>query len=253
MQEKKLTLAFIQLAATPDRSENMRNIRRWVERAPEAALLIFPEYACCLGSTAEVRAAVRPLEELDEEFGSMACRYGRALCFGGVPAQVGAHVYNSLLVYDSQGYRVGRYDKSHLFPSPQAPLDEADVFQRGDREAVTLDWHGWRLGFSICFDLRFPELFRSMERPDILLCPAAFTLPSGRAHWHVLLRARAIENQCYVVAPDQCAPDRYGHSLVVDPWGEVLLDAGEAEGAHAVTLHRQRIQAVRKVMPALSI
>ena len=222
-----LTLALVQMAATADRAENMRRIQGHVSAAPEAALLIFPEYACCLGSTADVRAAVRPLDVLD-----------------------GAHCYNSLLAYDETGCRMGRYDKIHLFPSPQAPLDEGTLFRRGEKVA-TLQLHGWKIGLSICFDLRFPELYRAMVQPDVLLCPSAFTLKTGQAHWHTLAAARAIENQCYMIAPNQCAADRYAHSLAVDPWGVVLLDAGEKEGVFAVTLRRQRLQAVRKLMPAL--
>ncbi len=245
-----LTLALVQMAATADRAENMRRIQGHVSAAPEAALLIFPEYACCLGSTADVRAAVRPLDVLDAELGGMARAAGRSLCFGGVPVLDGAHCYNSLLAYDETGCRMGRYDKIHLFPSPQAPLDEGTLFRRGEKVA-TLQLHGWKIGLSICFDLRFPELYRAMVQPDVLLCPSAFTLKTGQAHWHTLAAARAIENQCYMIAPNQCAADRYAHSLAVDPWGVVLLDAGEKEGVFAVTLRRQRLQAVRKLMPAL--
>lgn len=115
------------------------------------------------------------------------------------------------------------------------------------------------MGFfcAICSDLRFPELHRSLGSFELLLCPAAFTRLSGEAHWHVLLRARAIENQCYVVAPAQCGTNaevrqpKYGHSLVVDPWGTVMLDAGpDAVGLHRVTLHKERLEQVRSTIPA---
>lgn len=243
-------MACVQMASSASRGENLQRIQTFIQEAPKADLLVFPEYACCLGSTAEVLSAIRHIDVIDEELGGMARNASRTVCFGGVGISDGEDSYNSLLVYDASGQRIARYDKIHLFPSPQAPLDEGAIFRRGEH-VVTLQLHDWKIGLSICFDLRFPELYREMAEPDVLICPSAFTFSTGLAHWHTLAMARAIENTAYFVAADQCAEGRFAHSIAVDPWGKILHDAQTEECVFTVTMKKQRIAAVRKLMPSL--
>ena len=167
---------------------------------------------------------------------------------------------NSCLVWSPTGQRVARYDKIHLFAfdNGQERYDEGRVLQAG-AEPVAVDVEGWRVGLSICYDLRFPELYRALMQPpcDLIVVPSAFTHTTGAAHWELLLRARAVENQCYVLAPAQGGRHEngrrtWGHSLLADPWGEVLACQPEGEAVVAGTLDRDRLAAVRLQLPALA-
>jgi nitrilase len=166
---------------------------------------------------------------------------------------------NANLVFSPQGAPAARYDKMHLFAydNGRERYDEARTLRAG-RTPVAFDADGWRVGLSVCYDLRFPELYRALVRPpcDLLSVPSAFTYTTGAAHWEVLLRARAIENQCYVVAAAQGGKHEngrrtFGHSLVVDPWGEVVACRDEGEGVVMAELSRERIASVRSQLPAL--
>ena len=167
---------------------------------------------------------------------------------------------NSLLVWNPQGERVARYDKIHLFAfdNGRERYDEGRVLAPGS-EPVALDVEGWRVGLSICYDLRFPELYRALMQPacDLIVVPSAFTHTTGQAHWDLLLRARAVENQCYVLAPAQGGLHEngrrtWGHSLLCDPWGELLAVQPEGEAVVAGTLDAARLAAVRQQLPALA-
>jgi nitrilase len=167
---------------------------------------------------------------------------------------------NANLVYSPRGELAARYDKMHLFAfdNGRERYDEGRTLQAG-RTPVAFDADGWRVGLSVCYDLRFPELYRALGKPpcDLLSVPSAFTVPTGLAHWEVLLRARAIENQCYVVAAAQGGTHEngrrtFGHSLIVDPWGEIVAcRRDDGEGIVAAELSRQRIADVRRQLPAL--
>jgi nitrilase len=167
---------------------------------------------------------------------------------------------NANLVFSPRGERAARDDKKHLFAYEKGRerYDEGRTLQAG-RTPVAFDADGWRVGLSVCYDLRFPELYRALARPpcDLLSVPSAFTYTTGSAHWEVLLRARAIENQCYVIAAAQGGTHEngrrtFGHSLVVDPWGElVACRRDEGEGIVVAELARERIADVRRQLPAL--
>ena len=169
-------------------------------------------------------------------------------------------VMNANLVFSPRGELAARYDKMHLFAfdNGRERYDEARTLQAG-RTPVAFDADGWRVGLSVCYDLRFPELYRKLARPpcDLLSVPSAFTYTTGLAHWEVLLRARAIENQCYVVAAAQGGTHEngrrtFGHSLIVDPWGEVVAcRRDDGEGVVVAELRRERIADVRRQLPAL--
>jgi deaminated glutathione amidase len=171
------------------------------------------------------------------------------------------HARNACCVFAPDGTRAARYDKIHLFrfDNGRESYDEARVLEAG-AAPVSLQAGPLRVGLSICYDLRFPELYRALCTPtacDVLSVPAAFTYTTGRAHWELLLRARAVENQCYVLAAAQGGVHEngrrtWGHSMIVDPWGEVLAVRPEGEGVVVAALDLQRIAAVRRQLPALS-
>jgi predicted amidohydrolase len=183
------------------------------------------------------------------------------LLAGSILERRRGRIYNTSLVFDRSGALRARYRKIHLF---EARLDdgrvirERSVYEAGSRP-VMLMLEGWRCGLSICYDLRFPELYRlyADRGAHLLFAPANFTQRTGRDHWDVLVRARAIENQCFVVAPGQCGANpatgvaSYGHSLVVGPWGEVLARAGDRETCLAVTLDPDRLRETRRRIPVL--
>jgi deaminated glutathione amidase len=168
-------------------------------------------------------------------------------------------VRNSCCVYAPDGRRAARYDKIHLFAydNGHERYDEGRVLEAGDTP-VAFTAESLRIGLSVCYDVRFPELYRALCKPpcDLLCVPSSFTYTTGLAHWELLLRTRAVENQCYVIAPAQGGMHEngrrtFGHSLIVDPWGEVLASRDEGAGVVMAELDRERITAVRTQLPAL--
>ncbi|HET6827965.1 MAG TPA: carbon-nitrogen hydrolase family protein [Ramlibacter sp.] len=232
-----------------------------------AELAVLPEYFCLMGHQDSDKLAAR------EAFGSgqvqdWLARTAKALGLwvagGTLPLVAGddAHVRNTSLVFSPEGRCVARYDKIHLFKfdNGRERYDESRVIECGDApQAFTLparDGRSWRVGLSVCYDLRFPELYRQL-RADVLLVPSAFTFTTGQAHWELLLRARAVENLAYVVAPAQGGAHEngrrtWGHSMVVDPWGTVLAMREEPGAAVvAAQLEGERLDRVRRQLPAL--
>jgi nitrilase len=257
---KTLDLALIQRESAADRSVNVATIERLLDDCTGCDLAVLPENALCQGREETVRDAARTLDELNRELGRIAARHGMYVLFGGVPVAHGNGVRNAALGYDPTGALVARYDKMHLFqldPDRPGGVDETRVYSHGTKPVVW-ELHGWRICLSICYDIRFPELFRSCAPVDLILCPMAFTARTGHAHAELLLRSRAVENQCYVGSASLCGQNEetrmelFGHSMVVDPWGEVLADGGaHAQGVVRVRLFRERIQEVRAILPAL--
>jgi len=258
---ERLRVVLVQMASSQDWGENLRSVRRTLAGLDAPCdLVVFPENVLCLGSSATVRAAARPAATVVEELGELARQARAVTVFGGVPVRDAERVTNAALVFAPDGRLLARYDKVHLFqldPGSDAAIDETRTYTHGSGP-VGFDWQGWRIGLSICYDVRFPELFRAYAPCDLVLCTAAFTRSTGMAHWHVLLRARAIENQCYVAGVGQCGTNPetgvplFGHSLAIDPWGEVLAEAGpEREEVLHVELHKGRIDGVRRRLPAL--
>jgi nitrilase len=257
-------IAAVQTVSGPDVAENLRVAGALVAEAAAAGarLVALPEYFPLITADETVKVAIREREgqgPLQDFLREAAVRHGIWLVGGTIPlvAEAGDKVRNSTLVYDDRGRQVARYDKIHLFGFRRGEerYDEAATIEAG-REVVTFDAPFGRVGLSVCYDLRFPELFRAMGEVDLILMPAAFTFTTGRAHWEVLLRARAIENQCYLMAPAQGGRHpsgrvTWGHSLIVDPWGEVLACRDEGPGVVWADLDRSRIAAVRESLPAL--
>ena len=261
-------VGLTQWAAGGDVAENVATAVSLIDEAAGELpdLVLLPENALCLGTNAQMRAAALHLESDEITALREAARRARsAVILGGLKRldDTGA-VFNSALVIDRDGAIAGHYDKIHLFNATVGgrTFDAASVERAGDCP-VLADIAGARVGLSICYDVRFPELYRGLARAgaEILLVPAAFVRATGEAHWEVLLRARAIENAAFVVAsatvqaPDATGGDvfpTYGHALAVDPWGRVLADLGEERRAwQVVELDLSEVERIRTALPAL--
>ena len=263
-----MKVAAIQTVSGVSLQPNLDSARALLEQAAQAGaeLAVLPENFCFMGRRESDKLALR------EDFGAGAVQaflaqtardLGLWIAGGTLPlvASDEAHVRNTLLVFSKTGECVARYDKIHLFKfdDGQERYDESRVIESGREPAVfelpAADGHRWRIGLSVCYDLRFPELYRALAA-DVLLVPSAFTYVTGRAHWELLLRARAIENLAYVIAPAQGGVHEngrrtWGHTMVVDPWGGVLSERAEGPGIVMAQLDAVRQAQVRRELPAL--
>ena len=262
-----MKIAALQMVSTPDVARNLGVAAELIDEAARggAQLVALPEYFCLLGRRDTDKLAVAeddgagPIQQM---LAASARRAGVWVVGGTLPMRTAdpQRVRNSCCVYSPDGSRVARYDKIHLFAydNGREHYDEGRVLEAGDA-TVAFDAAGMRIGLSVCYDVRFPELYRALGRPpcDLLCVPSSFTYTTGQAHWELLLRARAVENQCYVVAPAQGGVHEngrrtWGHSMVVDPWGEVLAVRVQGAGVVMAELDAARITAVRTQLPALS-
>jgi nitrilase len=263
-----MKVAAIQTVSGVSVDGNLRAARALLEDAARAGaeLAVLPEYFCLMGRRDGDKLGVR------ERFGDgpiqsflrdTARELGLAIVGGTLPLEAGddAHVRNTSLAFSPGGELLARYDKIHLFrfDNGRERYDESRVIESGGEpasfELASRDGATWRIGMSVCYDLRFPELYRSLHA-DVLLVPSAFTYVTGQAHWETLLRARAVENLAYVVAPAQGGTHEngrrtWGHTMVVDPWGVVLGVRDEGAGVVVADLDRARLADVRQQLPAL--
>ncbi|MDL1866144.1 carbon-nitrogen hydrolase family protein [Betaproteobacteria bacterium PRO4] len=260
----KVRVAAVQMASGPSVSANLEEAFRLIEEAvvKQAKLVVLPEYFCIMGMKDTDKLAVRenPGEgEVQNFLSETARRFGIWLVGGSVPlvSPVSNKVYNSCLVYDEHGRQAARYDKIHLFGLSLGNENFAEerTIDAGNR-VVALDSPFGRMGLSICYDLRFPELYRMMGKVDIILAPSAFTAITGKAHWETLIRARAIENQAYLVAPAQGGfhvngRETNGDSMIVDPWGVVIDRLPRGSGVVVADIDRVYQSSVRASLPAL--
>jgi nitrilase len=260
----KFRVAAVQTVSTPEPAQNMLSVETLVRNTAQsgAQLVVLPEYWAILGhrDTDKVALAEVPGQGPLQDFMAALAREHQIWLLGGtIPLQSGVDgkVINSLLAYAPDGLLAARYDKIHLFgfTRGEESFDESRTIVPG-AEVGVLQTPFARIGLSICYDLRFPELYRAMGQCDLIVVPSAFTYTTGRAHWEVLLRARAIENQCYVLAAAQGGKHvngrrTWGHSLLVDPWGEVKGCQAEGEGIVAGDIERELIDGVRGSLPAL--
>ncbi len=245
-----LKAAVVQLRSSADPEDNFGRILEFLKKTSKAGarLVVLPENCLCHGPLEKIRRQARTLKRWHSEFISRLEPYKFANCaivWGGLPERAGSRIYDTAVVSDENGEILGFYRKKHLFSyfngCDNMSLCESDVYSPGSK-GLCLKYSGWRIGISICFDLRFPSLYLNYGRPEIAVCCAAFTEKTGKAHWETLIRARAIENQCYFLAANQHVPamldcpPTYGHSIVVDPWGAVLecKEAGEGILIHAL-------------------
>ncbi|WP_326535584.1 carbon-nitrogen hydrolase family protein [Pseudorhodoferax sp.] len=265
-----MKVAALQMVSGMRLDDNLAAARGLLEEAAAAGaeLAVLPEYFCLLGARDTDKLAIQepfgagPIQD----FLARAARELDLWIVGGtlpITAQ-GKRVRNTCLVFDPQGACVARYDKIHLFrfDNGSERYDEARVLERGNQPVLfTLtarDGRAWRVGLSVCYDLRFPELYRqyAAQGADLLLVPSAFTHTTGQAHWATLLRARAIENLAYVLAPAQGGLHEngrrtWGHSMLVDPWGGVLAEQAEGPACVLGGLDAAHLAQARRQLPAL--
>lgn len=260
----KVRVAAVQMASGPTVTANLEEAFRLIEEAAAkgAQLVVLPEYFCIMGMKDTDKLAVReqPGEgEIQNFLSETAKRFGIWLAGGSVPlvSPVSSKVYNSCLVYDGQGQQVARYDKIHLFGLSLGSENFAEerTIDAGNK-IVAIDSPFGRMGLSICYDLRFPELYRMMGKVDIILAPSAFTAITGKAHWETLIRARAIENQAYLIAPAQGGfhvngRETNGDSMIVDPWGVIIDRLPRGAGVVVAEIDRAYQSSVRASLPAL--
>ncbi|MGA4688706.1 carbon-nitrogen hydrolase family protein [Rhodococcus sp. AB351] len=265
---RHLAVGLTQWHATADPEANLSTALQLIEEAAGsgAAIVVLPENGLMLGTNTAMREAAFDLDAVPvKELCAAARQHSVVVVLGGMKNRTNDGIYNSALVVDRDGTIVGRYDKLHLF---DANIDgqsfEASSVERPGSAPVLLDVDGVRIGLTICYDVRFPELSRELAAAgaEVLLVPAAFVRSTGEAHWHTLLRARAIENLAYVVAPATVhsptseyvdAFETYGHALVISPWGEVLADLGESPAAVTVVdLDLDAVGAARAKLPVLA-
>ncbi len=258
-------IAAIQMASGPNVKGNLQEAGRLIELAAAsgARVVALPEYFAILGMKDTDKVAVRekpgdgPIQAFLSE---TAKKHGIWLIGGSAPleASVPHKVRNSCLVYDKHGEQVARYDKIHLFNLAlgEEKYAEERTIEPGDK-IVTVDSPFGRIGLSICYDLRFPELYRAMGDVDIIVIPSAFTATTGKAHWEPLIRARAIENLAYVIAPAQGGyhvngRETHGDSMIVDPWGVILDRLPRGSGVVVAGINPNYQKTVRMSLPALS-
>jgi deaminated glutathione amidase len=265
MAEGKFKVAAVQMVSEPEVRANLSVAGELIAQAAGegARLVALPEYFCILGLRDRDKVDVREADGHGpiQDFLAEAAAKNKVWLVGGSAPLACANpdkVRNACLVFDAAGRRVARYDKIHLFGFDLGTerFQESRSIEPGD-EVVTLDTPFAKLGLSICYDLRFPEMYRKMGAVDLILVPSSFTATTGKAHWELLLRTRAVENQAYVLAPAQGGHhkngrDTYGHSIVIDPWGKVLAVLESGAGVVSAELDLAEIAKVRQSLPALT-
>lgn len=266
----ELVVAVVQMTSVDDIEANLQQIKHLVQdvfKKNKPRLLSFPENCLYLrvveGEKIEGLSLVHPAFKF---LSQLAQQYDAYLHLGSVPLIHEGALFNSSVLITPDGQVLPTYQKLHLFDiqlEGQKPIRESDVFRHGKKPNV-IEVDGWRVGETICYDVRFAELFSryAQEEVDLILVPAAFLVKTGEAHWEILLRARAIESQAFVIASAQAGThvgkngktrETYGHSLIVDPWGGILGQVHEnAPGFCVVTLSRERIEKVRQQIPMKS-
>lgn len=265
---KKTLLAAIQMASSPSVTANLIESGRLIEKAARqgAQLVVLPENFAIMGKkeTDKLDVAEDDGKGPIQEFLSKTAERHKIWLVGGtmpIRANDGKKARAACLVFDDKGQRVGRYDKIHLFdvsvPGTEEHYKESATIEAGE-DALVLDTPFGRLGLTVCYDIRFPELYRQMSSVgmDILAVPSAFTARTGAAHWEILVRARSVENLCYTVAANQGGfhlngRETYGHSMIVDPWGVVLSRLPQGAGIVMAEFDRDRLEKVRAAFPAL--
>jgi nitrilase len=260
--------AAIQMASSPYVDSNLMEAEKLIAEAAKlgAKLIALPENFAIMGEHELDKVKVKEKDGqgvIQDFLSNIAKKYGVWIVGGTIPlaADHENKVRAACLVYNDQGERVARYDKVHLFdvsvPDTDEEYRESDSIEKGD-EPLVIDTPFGRLGIAVCYDLRFPEFFRKMSKQgvDIIVVPSAFTEQTGAAHWEVLLRARAIENLCYVIAPNQGGfhlngRKTFGHSMIIEPWGTVLDCYKTGAGFSSATIELEKLEKIRSSFPVL--
>lgn len=265
MSNSAFDVAVLQMNSGEDKSANIETALRLIDRAAAtgARLVVLPEIWTYLGNEEGNRANAEPIPgPVTEALAAKARQHGIYVHGGSILEQRAGEpkLFNTTVVFDPRGEIVARYSKMHMFDvvlDGVASYRESNTVQRGE-EIVTFDLDGTTVGLAICYDLRFPELFRilRLRGAEVIVLPAAFTMTTGKDHWEVLIRARAIENQVYMVSCGQYGADSsgkwsYGRSLIADPWGTVIATAPDRECVLRATVDREYLQKVRRQVPSV--
>lgn len=261
-------VAAIQMASGPNLSANLTEAERLIDNAAAAGakLIVLPENFAFAGMKEEDKVKIREQQGtgvIQDFLLSQSKKHGIWLVGGTIPLQAGdeQHVRAACLVYNDQGEQVARYDKVHLFdvhvPDTNETYHESETIEPGN-QAVVIDTPFGRLGLAICYDLRFPELFRRMvdDGVEIIALPSAFTAITGAAHWETLVRARAIENLSYIIASAQGGyhvngRETHGNSMIVDPWGRIMDRQPSGSGFVVADIEKEKVVNIRKNFPVL--
>ena len=261
-------VAAVQMASGPNVKANLEEAEKLIKTAvqQDAELVVLPENFAIMGLSEMDKVAIAETAgegPIQQFLSQQANKHGIWIVGGTIPLESGVagKVYSASLLYNDSGEVVARYDKLHLFDvvleDSNESYNESETTESGD-DIVVVDTPFGKLGMSVCYDLRFPELFRAMADVGMEVCvlPSAFTSLTGRAHWESLLRARAIENLCYMVAPDQGGyhkngRETYGDSMIVDPWGVVLNRLPHGTGVVVSEIDLEKLRKTRKNFPAL--
>jgi predicted amidohydrolase len=258
--------AAVQLTSFPQLEKNLAETEELIDLAVRrgAEFISLPENFSFMGEEEEKLAQAEVISQKTEAFlKTVAQRFQVTLLAGGFPVPTGnGRVYNTALLIDPNGHELARYQKVHLFdvnlPDGNTYHESSTVKAGQTLPQVYASEDFGNLGLSVCYDVRFPELYRHLaaQGAQVFLIPAAFTAYTGKDHWEVLLRARAIENTCYVIAPAQtgCHYGRrrtHGHAMIIDPWGVILDDAGDQPGIAVAEITPSRLEQVRVQMPSL--
>jgi deaminated glutathione amidase len=264
---KSYLAAAIQMTSVSDLQKNLTQAEEFIDLAVRqgAELVGLPENFSFMGEETDKLAQAEAIATETEKFlKTMAQRFQITILGGGfpVPADNTGKVYNTALLVDSNGQELSRYHKVHLFdvnvPDGNTYRESSTVMAGKELPSIYFSENLGNLGLSVCYDVRFPELYRQMSNKgvDVIFVPAAFTAFTGKDHWQVLLQARAIENSCYVIAPAQTGTNyarrqTHGHAMIIDPWGVILADAGEKPGVAIAEINPSRLEQVRRQMPSL--
>jgi predicted amidohydrolase len=260
---KRIGVAVVQVSADGDIRGNLDRLERLLDRIPPVDLIALPEVFAFRGSDQQYRDSAEPINGMiGARVAELARRKRAWVSAGSIIENAGDAIYNTSVLLDRKGNISATYRKIHLF---EAHLDdgriirETDAYEAGTQPVLT-DIEGWRAGLAVCYDLRFPELFRgySGQGAHLFLIPSNFTQRTGKDHWEVLVRARAIENQCFVVAANQCGANpatkvaSYGNSMVAGPWGDIVCRAStDRQEVLLVELDPSDLEKTRARIPAL--
>lgn len=263
--EDTLNIAAVQMISSSVWNDNLDTAERLVEEAAKngADLVVLPEFFIRIANTLdnEFKSLIEPIGngKIQERLSEIASKHKVYLVAGTIPieADIPGKCYNSILIYNKCGKLICYYHKIHLFQFDDGiqKYDEGVSFTHGN-EVKTLEIENFKFGLAVCYDIRFPELFRAACGVDAFIIPAAFLHHTGRDHWEILIRARAIENQCYVIASGQGGlhdngRHTYGHSMVVNPWGKIKALVTVGEGIAYWTIRKAKIEKVRQELPSL--
>lgn len=264
-----LKVTSIQMVSSPNVQENLATATRLIAGAATdgAQLAVLPEYFCLMGLKDTDKVSAREgagRGPIQDKLAQIAMINKIYLVAGTIPLESKNpnKALNTTLVFDPTGKQIARYDKIHLFgfQTEKERYQESETIEAGNDPKIlkiSIDGNDWTFGLSICYDLRFPELYRALGQVDCHIIPAAFTYTTGKDHWEILLRARAIENQCYVLASAQGGKHQnqrrtWGNTMLVDPWGGIQANLPEGEGLISGVLCKDKLNEVRSKLPALA-